>query len=73
MRLSVGDIVDNEISKETGRIVRIPKGIRRPGYIVVMADRVSGNEIEALWSPRELKEVRDRVRQIAAKTLDKAS
>lgn len=65
VKLSVGSIVHNEITNQTGRIVRVPTGIRRPGYIVVTADRGTGKEIEALWPPRELKEVRDRARQIA--------
>jgi hypothetical protein len=64
MKLSVGTIVRNEITNETGRIVRIATNIQRPGYIVITADKVSGREIEALWQPREVKEVPERVRNI---------
>jgi hypothetical protein len=63
MKLSVGMIVHNEITNETGRIVRIATDIQRPGYIVVIADKVSGREIEALWQPRGVKEVRERGRK----------
>lgn len=63
MKLSVGTIVHNEITNETGRIVRIATGIRRPGYVVVTVNKVSGKEIEVLWRPRELREVRERVRK----------
>jgi hypothetical protein len=59
MKLSVGMIVHNEITNETGRIVRIATDIPRPGYIVVTADKVSGKEIEALWPPQDVKEVRE--------------
>ena len=63
MKLSVGTIVHNEITNEIGRIVRIATGIRRRGYVVVTVNTGSGKEIEALWRPPELKEVRERVRK----------
>ena len=59
MKLSVGIVVHNEVTNETGRIVRIATDIQRPGYVVVTADKVTGREFEALWQPREVKEVRD--------------
>jgi hypothetical protein len=62
VRLAVAEIVHNEITKEVGRIVRIVN-IHGPGYIVAKANKPSGAEIEALWRPRELKELRDRARR----------
>jgi len=64
MKLLVGDTVHNEVTNETGQIVRIATGSRRPGYVVVTANKVSGKEIEALWRPQELKEVLNRVRKL---------
>jgi hypothetical protein len=61
-KLGVADIVHNEITKEVGRIVRIVN-VNGPGYIVAKANKLSGKEIEALWRPRELKELRDRARR----------
>jgi hypothetical protein len=61
-KLGVADIVHNEITKEVGRIVRIVN-INGLGYIVVKANKSSGKEIEPLWRPRELKELRDRARR----------
>ena len=43
----------------------------RPGYIVVKANKPSGKEIEALWRPRESKEVRDRARRYRTATGNK--
>ena len=63
MRLSVDDIVHNEITEEEGRIARIVKINGRLGYIVTKANKPSNNEVEALWRPRELKEVRNRARK----------
>lgn len=63
MRLSVGEIVHSEITGEEGRIVRIARVNGWLGYVVVKATKPFGKEIEALWRPRELKEVRDRVRK----------
>lgn len=64
-KLRVADTVHNEITKEVGRIVRIVN-IHGPGYIVVKANKPTGKEIEALWRPRELKELRDRARKYRA-------
>jgi hypothetical protein len=60
LKLSVGDIVHNEVTHEEGRIVRIAKIRGQLRYVVVTATKPFGKEIEALWRPRELKEVRDR-------------
>ena len=57
MRLPVGTIIYNKVMNETGRLVRIPTGIPRPGYIVVTTNKVSGKEIEALWEPNEIERV----------------
>lgn len=62
MKLSVEDIIHNEVTNETGRIVRIVTVSGRLGYVVVTATKPFGKEIEALWRPRELKELKDRVR-----------
>src|ERR1700678_4560276 len=62
-KLWAADIVHNEITKEVGRIVPIVKIDGRLGYIVEKANKPSGKEIEALWRPRELKELRDRARR----------
>jgi len=58
MKLSVGDIVTSKITQETGRILRIVKVQGRLAYVVAVKDEVSGREIESLWRPRELKELR---------------
>ena len=64
MKFRIDDIVHNEVTNEVGRIVRISElNGRRLGYVVVTATKPLGKEIEALWSARELKEVRDRVRK----------
>jgi hypothetical protein len=63
LKLSVEDNVHNEITNETGRIVRIVEVSGRLGYVIVTATRPFGSEIEALWRPRELKEVRDRAQK----------
>ncbi len=63
MKLRIDDIVHNEVTNEVGRIVRITKVNGRLGYVVVKANKPFGEEIEALWRPRELKEVRDRLRK----------
>lgn len=63
MKFSIEDIVHNEVTNETGRIVRIMKVSGRPGYVVVTATKPFGKEIEALWRPQELKELRDRARK----------
>lgn len=59
MRIIVGDIVHNEITNEIGSVVRIATFDCEQGYVVVIANKASGKEIETLWWPRELKEVRD--------------
>jgi hypothetical protein len=43
--------------------VRIVNIDGRPGYIVAKANKPSGNEIEPLWRPQELKELRERARR----------
>lgn len=58
--LSVGDIIQNAVTHEEGHIVRIVKIEGRVGYIVTIANKLSGNEFEALWRPQELREFRDR-------------
>ena len=63
MKLRIDDIVHNEVTNEVGRIVRIAKVNGRLGYVVVKATKPFGKEIEALWRPRELTEVRDRVQK----------
>ena len=63
MKLRIDDIVHNEVTNEVGRIVRIAEVNGRLGYVVVKANKPFGGEIEALWRPRELKEVRDRLRK----------
>ncbi len=63
MKIAVGDIVHNDITKEEGRVARIVKIDGRLGYIVVKANKPSGKEIEALWRPRELRELRDRAQK----------
>jgi hypothetical protein len=56
--LSVGDTIENEITNEEGLIVRIVKIDGRIGYVVAVANKVSGNKFEALWQPRELRKLR---------------
>jgi hypothetical protein len=63
MKLSVGMIIHNLITNEAGRIVRIAMDLQRPGYIVVTGDKAFGAEVEALWQPREVKEVLEHVRK----------
>jgi hypothetical protein len=63
MGLSVGDIIHSDATKEEGRIVRIVQIEGRFAYIVAIANKISGTEIEALWRPREVKELRDRARR----------
>jgi hypothetical protein len=63
MKLRIDDIIQNEVTNEVGRIVRIEKVNGRLGYIVVIGTKPFAKEIEALWRPRELKELRDRARK----------
>jgi hypothetical protein len=63
MKLLIDDIVHNEVTNEVGRIVRIVKVNGRVGYVVVKATKPFVEEIEALWRPRELKAVRNRVQK----------
>ena len=63
MRLGVDDLLHNEISNEEGRIVRIAKIDGRLSYVVLQVTKPFGKEIEALWRPRESREVRERVRK----------
>ena len=63
VKLHIGDIIHNEVTNEVGRIVRIDKVNGQLGYIVVIATKPFAKEIEALWRPRELKELRDRARR----------
>jgi hypothetical protein len=63
VRLAVEDIVHNEVTHEEGHIVRIAKIRGQLRYVVVTATKPFGTEIEALWRPRELKELRDRARR----------
>jgi hypothetical protein len=58
--LSVGDTIQNEITLEEGLIVRIVKVDGRVGYVVAVANKLSGNEFEALWHPQELRTLRNR-------------
>src|ERR1700689_2879155 len=61
MRLRVGDIVHSKISGEEGRIVRIVTVDEQLGFVVLIATKPLGKEIEAPWRPRELREVLHRV------------
>lgn len=61
MRFGIGDIVHHQATKEQGRIVRVCKVRERAGYVVAMTGW-SGNEIEALWFPRDIRELVERAR-----------
>ena len=63
MPLSVGEIVHDEITKDEGRIIRVVRVAQRLGYVVTIVNRPNGKEIEALWWPRELRELRERARK----------
>jgi hypothetical protein len=61
MRFDIGDIVHLDGTNEEGRIVRLFTVRSRVGYIVTTDS--FGKQIEALWFPRELKEVKERARR----------
>lgn len=63
MRLCVNHTVHNEVTHEEGRIVRVAKIKGHLAYVVLQATKPFGAEVEALWRPRELKELRDRARK----------
>jgi hypothetical protein len=64
MHFAVGDIIHHGATKEQGRIVRFFKSDKRVGYIVTtIANGSSTTEIEALWFPREIKEIEERARR----------
>ena len=56
MGFSMGDIVHHRAFQEEGRVVRVVRSGRRVGYVVRTVSKVSGREIESLWSPRDIKE-----------------
>lgn len=62
MQFSVGDIVHSELVTEEGRILRIVTVGGTLAYVVAVLNKSSGHETEALWRPKELKEVRERMR-----------
>jgi hypothetical protein len=64
MPLSIGQVLHHAILNEKGRILRVAKLGNRSGYVVAIADKSSAREIEALWLPREIREVREHARRI---------
>lgn len=62
MKFTVGDIVHHHSLTEESRIVRVAQLGKRVGYIVSV-NKPTGTETEALWWPREIKQVRERVRK----------
>jgi hypothetical protein len=68
MKLSIGDVVHHSSLDEEGRIVRVATLGKRIGYVVATVNKSSGAEIEALWLPREVKELKDGVRKYRAAT-----
>jgi len=63
MWLTVGDIVRSTLTREEGRIVRIAKVGARIHFVVATVSKVSGKQIEGVWHPREVTEVRNHVRK----------
>lgn len=59
MPLSVGEIVHHEITSEEGRIIRIVKIDGQIAYVVEVANKATGKNIEALWWTPELSELRE--------------
>jgi len=62
MQFSVGDLIHSELTKEEGRILRVVNVGGRLAYVVAALNKSSGKETETLWRPKELKELRDRMR-----------
>jgi len=62
-KLSIGDIVHSELTREEGRIVRVVQIGGRLRFVVATLDKKSGKEVEMLWHPRELTGFRKRVRK----------
>ena len=52
-----------ETTNEEGKILRFAKIAGRIGVIVAVRSTSSGKELEALWRPRELRELRERARK----------
>ena len=68
MTFSIGNIVHHSVLEEEGRIVRVAKVGKYVGYIVATVNKSTGREIEALWWPREVKELRERARKYRTRT-----
>ena len=56
MHFDIGDIVHHHATNAEGRIVRVCKVRERAGYVVATTGW-SGNEIEALWFPHDIREL----------------
>lgn len=68
MHLRIGEIVHHGTTQEKGRIVRFFRLDKRVGYIVATARWGSETEIEQLWFPREIKEIRERLERYRPNT-----
>jgi len=64
MRFAVGQTVHHKATNDPGRIVRIVN-VKGLAYIVTTQNKVSNSEIEALWRPKELKEVSERAERLS--------
>jgi len=61
MRRQPGDTFHHSITGEQGRLLRVAKVNGRLAYIVAIVNPASGKELEALWWPREIVEIRARM------------